>query len=499
MKGLKKYFLPQAFAALAGGLLTLLVVCYPIGVANNGDFDRVIGPAGLSYLTEGAERYFHYVDEHYRINFSAAATVLASETQQSSTRLPDKISVFDNVYITTHVVWVWLTVAINALFSNTYNIRILSAFYGIVFIFALFLGIGGITKRYGRAAGWILSAAAVFMFCDISYLAYFNSFYGEAASYVFLMLAAGALLSLLAADKPRLWQLVAYWAGAVMLVGAKQQNAMLAVLFLGIAVRLFFLYKDKIWRRVTVIFSAVMVVVSVFTMVFVSHEIYRINIHQAVFFGILRLSDDPAKDLDALQLSRELTVLAGHTYYENDVVYPPDSEYLQREFFDKISYSKIMTYYLTHPARLWQAMEKTAKSAYEIMPGYLGSYVRAAGFPPGMTAEAFAPYDRLRQFVFARNPFPLVVTILAYLLAAVYAVVVYVRAKNKKTRALLEFLAAIAVMGALQFAMPYIADGDGDLNKHLFLFNVAADILIFSGIAAACVKCFKKPAATLSE
>lgn len=500
MSLLKKCSAPQTAAAAIAGILLLIVICYPIGVANNGDFDRVTSSAALEYLTEGNDRYFYYVNECYRIGLGAVFTAAEAAAQVDTATQPAlQESILGGLYVTTHMILVWLTVFVSALFSGIYSIRLLAAVYGVLFIYALFLGVGGITKLYGKAAGWIAAAAAVFMFCDLGYLAYFNSFYGEAAAYVFLMLAAGAFIAMLAQDKPRPQQLVLFSAAVVMFTGSKQQNIPLMILFLCFFARLFYLYKDRLWRTITVAFSCIMVLISVVTMLLVSREIYQINIHQAVFFGILRLSDDPKADLKELGLPEELSVLAGHTYYEDDVKYPPKSEYMQREFFGRISYGKIIKYYLTHPGRLWQAMEKTSKSAYEIMPGYLGSFTKEAGLPAGTTAKPFALYDRLRKWMFTSNPFPIYVTILFYVFSVGAGLTAYLRRRSQKTRTLIEFLAVIAAMGVMQFAIPYLADGDGDLNKHLFLFNVAVDILLFCEIVAAVSICrsrFSKRRAT---
>lgn len=493
MEQLKKYLTPENVTALVAGIVLVIILCIPVGVANNGDFDRVIYSTGLDYLSEPDDRYFHYVDENYRFLFKSTGMVYAAEeTQMADIRQFDWDTLLSNLYITTHMIPIWLTVLLSALVAKSYSIWWLSVFYGAMFILALYLGVSGIGRRYGTRTGWFAAAFAIFIFCDLGYLSYFNSFYGEASSYVFLLLAAGAFVALLSQQRPQLWHMVVYFIGTIMFVGSKQQNVLLVVFFLGLSIRLFLLYRDRLWRWVNVALSLIMVLVSASTMISMSDEIYEINIHQAVFIGILELGDNPASDLKELGLNEDLQVLAGHTYYENDVPYPPDSDYMRTEFFNKISYGSIVRFYLGHPQRLWAAMERTAQNGYQVMQSYLGNYTKDAGRAPGARASGFALYDNWRKWICTSNFSPLIFTILFYLLAAFFILRKHFCDTDPKTRALMEFLMILLVIGGVQFAMPYIADGRGDLSKHLFLFNMATDMIFFSGVTAAGSKIIRK-------
>lgn len=472
-----KVFVPANIITVVLAVLLLIVLVLPIGVADNGDFDRVRSVANLEVQTNGTEPYFDYVHTRYTILGWKADTSIAAPANQSDTEIQEGPS--PGIYITSHMLPVLLTVAISSLFGNVFDIRLLAALYSLLFLCGIHLLLSGITERFGTRCGWIAGILSVIIFGDLGYLAYFNSLYGEAASYTFLILAAGGFVNLFCSKKRKISVLILTILAAAMFVGSKQQNSISIVFLLALCVGLFFWFRDRIWRILTVTLSFTMVLSAMMTSIFVSEEIYQINIHQAVFIGLLDVSPDPASDLKALGLPEEMLALKGITYYETQTPYPPNSSYMQREFFDKISYGDIIRVYLTRPDRLWYAMMRTAEAAYKNLPEYLSNFTYAFSPQPQTSAHSYALYEQLREKL-SLVPNPLVLTILIFAGLLVLWLWLFRKSRDKGDRMLLWFLAAMACIGVLQFGIPYIADGMGDIVKHLFLYNVAFDGLVFA-------------------
>jgi hypothetical protein len=51
-------------------------------------------------------------------------------------------------------------------------------------------------------------------------------------------------------------------------------------------------------------------------------------------------------------------------------------------------------------------------------------------------------------------------------------------------RLALETMAAVALAGVFSFVIPVLGDGEADLGKHLFMFNVCFDMMVLSAAAA---------------
>ena len=221
---------------------------------------------------------------------------------------------------------------------------------------------------------------------------------------------------------------------------------------------------------------------STITLMGIDDEIKDINIHQAVFFGILRDSDTVERDLAALGLNPEkLSSLAGTTYYDSQGVFDPAGELMREEFFSKISYQKIIGYYLTHPLVFIEKMNVTANNAFTIVQEYVGNFQEGSGKLPN--ENIYGIWSSLK-LLFPNN------LIFLLIVAALFLYVIFAGRKGKghKEKLLTDLLLFIFFIAVFSFVMPYVADGDGDLSKHLFLFSLTFDMLFIACILWGCQK-----------
>jgi len=463
----EKIYKPEIIAViLATVILTTVLMIKPIiGVADNGDFYRVMIPVGLEYLTDDySEKYFNYIHSKYRVR---------------------NVGVWGGGdYITTHIIPVKLAIFLNNLVlfhSGIFDIRFLSVIYSVILLFSLFLITKYTQSRY-KPVNWLIMALSVLVFLDVGYISYFNSLYGEAASYVFLLLTVAITIYILKCERPKISVLIAFFIAAIFFVGAKQQNSPLVVLFAAFGIRFLWLRKDWLWKNTVIICTIVLILASGLVYSVISQEIRNINIHQAVFFGILKDSKTPEEDLQELGLDPKLSVLAGKTYYDENVPIKPKSEELKKEFFDKISYTKIVAFYLKHPIRFIQKMEVTANNAFTIRQGYLGNYEKSEQLEPGKQTNLFSLWSYIKQ---TRIPHHLWFVVLFYIVFYSVWFVEYKKTGTIKERVFLELYALIGISGLIQFVLPMLADGEGDLSKHLFLFSVCFDIMFVTAVVWA--------------
>lgn len=457
----KKQFKSEYIAAgIVLGILCCILFFRPItGVADNGDFARIMNSTGLQYTTGSqSDRYFGFVNRLYETGF---------------------IMPFGGGYFSTQLPIVLLAVFISRTLLNTglFDIRFLGAIYTLAFTAAVFLAVRCVRKRSGFS-GAVAAIALIFVFCDTGYISYFNSLYGEPVSSVFLLLLTAAALLLASGEKPALWALALFGLSAAIFAGAKIQNSpagILAALLLLGAVRL---RKDKLWKRVSVILAVSVVAVSAICYIGVSEDIKVCNKYQTVFYGILRGSSDPERDLGELGLDPSLAALAGTHYFMEE--YPVDirTPEFKKMLSARVNHIRVLSFYLRHPARLLQKLEYAADNGFRLNQG-VGNFEKYPGIEYKQVTKALSFWGGFKQNVL---PHSLLFLAAIYLTAALVIVYELFRRHGASERFITGTAGFILLTGMLQFVLPVIGDGDADLSKHLYLFNVSFDLLIVAGL-----------------
>jgi len=456
------------YIAAAAVILLLSLILLPrpiIGVADNGDFARIMNSAGLHYLTDDFnERYFGYVNRLYGIG---------------------PVVPFGGGYFSTQILPVLLAVLISGLFSNmaVFDIRFLAVLYILIMAAVSFYIVRGIRKRSAPAAVFAV-LLFIFIFCDTAYTSYFNSLYGEPVTFVFLLLMTATALTMTAEEKPSMSALILFSAGAFFFAGAKVQNVPAGVLAALMFLRISSLRTDKRWRVISSVSAAAVILVSIAGYICVARDIKICNKYQTVFFGILKGSGDPQGDLEELGLDPSLAVLAGTNYFMKD--YPVDirTPEFQKKIDEKVNHTKVAGFYIRHPDRLLEKLEISAYYGFKLNQEF-GNYEKYKDTGYKQVTNVFSNWSRMKMEVL---PHTLLFVLCFFALVLAVLIYEYGRAKDAKSRLLIEFFGFIALTGIMQFILPVIGDGEADLSKHLFLFNVCFDIFAAAAPVYAAAK-----------
>lgn len=317
------------------------------------------------------------------------------------------------------------------------------------------------------------------MFADIGYIAYFNTFYGEPASYVFLFMLLAALSALLLTSNHKIWQLLFFTFFSAMFVAAKQQNSPLGFFLALICIRFLWLRKDWKWKAVTLISCATILITSIAIYSYITPDIKYINEYHTITLGILKDSQDPGKDLEELGIDRKFAILKGTTYYDTYPVIVPDSPLMINEFYDKFSFTKILLFYAKHNDRLSKMLELASNNAFYIRPVALGNYEKSEGQNYGAMTNKFSLWSSLKERIMPRSFRFILVFYIAFFIVTL---IKYISNKVKKNRMQIEILWLVACFGVAQFITSIIGAGEADIAKHLFLFNVCFDIMFGAGL-----------------
>lgn len=456
----KQFKTEYAAAGIVLGILCCILFFRPItGVADNGDFARIMNSTGLQYITDSVpDRYFGFVNRLYKTGF---------------------IIPFGGGYVSTELPLVLLAVLASRMFLNAgvFDIRFLGAIYTLVFTAAVFLIVKSVRKRSGFS-GAVAAAALILVFCDTGYISYFNSLYGEPVSSVFLLMLAASGLLLASQEKPAIWTLLLFGMSAAIFAGAKLQNSPAGILAAMLLLRIIRLRKDALWKRVSILLTLTVTAVSALCYVSLSEDIKICNKYQTVFYGILRGSPDPERDLGELGLDPSLASLAGTNYFMEE--YPIDirTPEFKEMISSKVNHIKILSFYLNHPARLLQKLEYAADNGFKLNQG-VGNFEKYPGIRYKQVTKAFSFWGSFKQNVLPHSLLFLAVIYLAAALAIIYE---YARRRGTSGRFITETAGFILLTGMVQFVLPIIGDGDADLSKHLYLFNTSFDLLAAAGL-----------------
>jgi hypothetical protein len=457
-------YIPIASALVACIIALFTLFSPPIpGIADQGDFQRVMKVTGLSDAKEqNPDHWFRYVVTEYKA-------------------LPTKYSrLLGNIPTTSMIYPITLgKLLCDMLGYNYFDTRILAFIYLCIYITALYICLRYIHfKTIGTAV--FFSILSILVLVDGNYLVWFNSLYGEPMMIVGLLLFISSILYLLEHrdDKPYK-KFLFIFVSSLLFLGSKAQCFISLPLIVFIILRVIKINRNWIFAKTNIFF-----IITILALTFYVKGIYsQINVScgvdtkfNSVFYGILKNSENPKKDLALLGLSPDLSVESGkHAYLPKDayVKYVPWSDITNKEFNEKISNIKLVKFYLQRPDRLLKGLEYTASKSFHTETS-LGKYEKSK--VPNYTPEfnRFTLWSDFRNF---KLPKTLSFIVVFYLLVSLVSIIEYIKNKPNKIITLqIEVLWIITLIGIMQFPMPYIGNGEADTAKQLFLFNYTFDI-----------------------
>jgi hypothetical protein len=442
-----------ALAAAAAALVTTLMIPPIVGLADNGDFDRVMLPAGLRSLARDYEdRYFHWMQPRF-----AHAPPMADVSG----------------YRTSQLLLARVAVAASRIFEGSlFDVRFLGAVHGALLLLAL-----GLLVASGRdlhAPAQIAAAVLlVFFFTDPGYLAAFQSLYAQGASLTFLLLTAGVAALAIRRGRLSAAMIPAYFLCAALFVTSKPQESVQALLLAPFGVLLAWPGSSRISRASAVFFAAALAVLAWRYYASAQASSGWLTRYNQLFFEILPNSPDPAGDLEELGLDPALARFARVTAWAPESpAHRPDV----REFLEPRSgRTSPRMLYFRHPPRALGALQRAAKSSFQLPPPELGNFAKESGSPP--LARARGIWSDLRARL---SGWPFLVLFLGGNFVA--AAATYRRAAGRG-RLFRVALVVLLAMAAGAFVASALGDWHVDLERHLYTFHGMCDLILVADVA----------------
>lgn len=444
------------FVILVAVFLTGVLMVTPIiGVADNGDFSRIMSTTGLKYISsEYSDRYFNYVNREYLATLPFANGIS---------------------YFSSQVVLVFIAKLISSIVlfnKGIFDIRFLAALYCCLFLLFIYL-IAKYDKKSVSIVNFIYMIITVIVFSDSGYISYFNSLYGEALSFTSLLLLVAIAIALSKSKNPRNLTLISFYVAAVSLICAKIQYIPIGIVIALFSLQFLKLRSDRRWKKVIASCIAAIFIISAASYLSIPSVFRVCNKYQSVFYGVLKDSKTPEKDLEKLGLKKEYALLAGTHYFLGDYPINIKDRSFEKEINSTVSPVKVALFYLRHPVRYIQKLEITANNAFKLILGF-GNYEKSFDETPKKVVGKYRMWNDFKV-----NFLPHSLLFLALFFTAYTAVLTiqYRRADGTSEKIYFSTFLLVMLIGIIQFIIPIICDGEADLSKHLFLFNVCFDIM----------------------
>ncbi len=461
--GWSRWWLAWREAALvvvcAGVLASQLLLPGFIGMADNGDFPKIAGRLSLGPADSRAQKFAYFESDYVRDRRYHWDSRLPS-----SEMIPAKVASAVEKAIGDR---------------RRFDIRWLGAVHAAIFVGFYFLLLK--LLRPLRSWRWLLLApVALWIFADVAFVAYFNSFYTETAALLGAMIATVMAVHLLKAEKAQPIPLILFTLGALFFVTSKVQHGIHGFLPACCTLAIALEAKGKGMRLAA--WAATACLLGGIVWIFAGTQAWysgltRFNL---IFFQIAKNSDTPLQDLQELGLNAtDLPYVGMHAFMLDS---PMGDDRWLADFCHRTSYGKVLRFYVRHPGRMLAILQRVLlESASQRQYLGLSNFRRQQGRPPYAITGRFGSWSVLRTRLFQRWPFHILVW---YALVMIGAPVIFLHRKRGFERALACVTLAVALAGIGEFCVPALADAC-EMGRHLLLFHLLTDFTIFLALTFA--------------
>ena len=464
------------------GAIIVFVLCFVmlyagenVGLSDNGDFRRVLMVNNLEYRNDTDAAYLFKEDYRMLTEGDTFSEKLQSLWDTSNEK---------EIYSSPQFLLIKISKTFNY-FSNIISGRSETAYSiaWLAFLYILMLsvaawGIFTFFADHSKKTQIAVFAIFILMFCDAGYILYFNSFYGEPLQYVALMLLIAS--GLLIYRRPSIPKVICFFVALYFFAGSKLANIPYSVMVCVLSLTLLVLRKDKLFKIGVIAAFLVAVCAIVHLYSSIPDWMQKDTTYQSVFYGIAKESGRAEKDLKFLGVDEKYAVLANTTAYMDEDEYPIDitTKEFERDFYDRVSKTKIVIFYILHPARLFKNMSAAISNSAYIRPPNSGNSLTV---PMEMT-NRWSLWSRLRTAV--KFPFSPVIVFIVFGLITIYTIIIdifYYRRRRDEPKQNIYMMGSVNVLVLglwINLIIPVIGNGDADIAKHMFLFTTCIDILI---------------------
>jgi hypothetical protein len=436
--------------AIAAILIYQLMIPPVVGLADQGDYARLLGAFHLGPTAQTLEeRYYRYFNRTYQ--------------HDANFKLPgwETYSTQDIFVVSALMLNRWISK------DGLFDIRVLSLLEILAFLATCYLLLRASEPWLAGRLQLLIPVALIVVFCDVGYISYFNSFYCEPASFIFLLVLVALWLEMITARGSEPKYLVLIGLCALLLVAAKPQNVA-AGLILGI-----YLFRFRSLMRPHWLAPAVSVVIlaASFAVYWTIPRLVRLGqMYNMVFMEMLPASPDASAELRAIGLD------SSYAKYSGSGAYAPVTTFwdpgFQQRFDTHVNRFTIVRFYAARPAALLNYLRAMLPRGTSLRAEGVGNFEKSAGYAPFARSRAFAIWSRFHERYLSHWSSGLLI---ALMLSVALAGWIAASAREFRTRLMAECFGVLALMAVTVFFTTVLGDAH-DIAKHMHLYNVLTDI-----------------------
>jgi hypothetical protein len=415
-------------------LVTQLFVPPTVGLADNGDFSKVYTRFSLSHIRGSVDNFAYFAPMYWFSPDPANPSPLSSEAALAAAPI-------------------WIGRAAKA---SLFDVRWLGALHALLFLGAYYALLVHM-RPWNAWRRLVLGLAALWIFGDVAYVAYCNSFFADTAALLGALLMIPLAFRAATSKRPGEATIFFLALGAVLFIASGPRHVAVglipAVVVLWVLRRrlLALLLVGALWAAATSVPQADR-----------ARPLFNL-----IFNKISKRSVTPQQDLTALGLSAQDVQYIGMS--AGDPRNPAGGPFWVTTFLHRTGYGKVAWFYVTHPLRtVHMLIVDLHLEGFQIRPPALGNFRREDGFPPGALAHHFDSWSRLRTGIYIRWWWHRVVWYVLFLGLGIRL------ARRSRTAGV---AVGVALMAIAEFAIASLADG-AETYRHLLLFHLLSDVTI---------------------
>lgn len=464
---------------LAAAVFTFaLLLGTPVkGLADNGDYERLMQQLGVRTVVSEPLSATQ-VTQYYVTGIPVSVLETQALPPGQHTAAARHYYYGTHGYASSQLLVDKAAIDVGAALGNAkrFDIRWVGAANGLVLI----CGIGLILlalRQLPRPARIVAGALVVLAFTDFGYLEYMNSFFSEPSELTFLLAAVGSAGAVpVLQGRQRIASFACYIVCTGLFIWSKQGDFISALPLVAVGLWLAWRYFRRWWSRAIALGSCSVLVMAIWVSLGTNVLYYqRGHYYDGVFDGIMPSAPNPQVAAKELGIDPSLAQYSGYPaakHADSAWVAP----FIQKEFFDHISYSKMVKLYAEHPATLLTALSHASGNSLDLRVPYLSNLASSAG----IHYDSHSPWTVLHDDLLPRSLWFIIVVPSITVSAGVLGLL---RRRRRTGPAAPELLIVLGLMAILNFAEPVIAEGFDELTKHQFLFNATFDLCLIADIA----------------
>ncbi|MEI6100414.1 MAG: hypothetical protein WCP73_01130 [Eubacteriales bacterium] len=429
-------------------ILIYALVFIPVGMADNGGYTKTLSANNLSYAEANTQQNAGYFKHEY---------LVGKYLNESLVKEASSLNFF-----------IGLAVATDSFFTTDafFDIRFLAVLEIILLAVGIYLFVDYLTFNKPKVSGYLTAALTVFIFGDLAYGVYFNSFYAQGVMYIsFIICIASALLLGQKRGYNPYFLIALMGASGVALVFAKPENAVLGAALAVLCVFIVLRSQLKAHRAFALVVAGILAASGM--------AVYALNPKQtdmdkfnSMTRGVMLTSQNPDEALSEFHINGQFAILNG-TFAESGI---EKDKALSKEFLSKFSYGDIGLYYMRHPGQFLAMANDTSEKLYTTRQA-VGNYEKEAGLSPGAQTDFFIGFSTIKEIATPKTIGFLIVWCAAAILLGF---------KNRHQMAVV--IACIAI-GLIQVFYAVILYGNTEPVSDLFLYTLVFDFVNMIGFA----------------